>query len=121
MSYDLVVWHESLPITADIAHQKYEAICSLERLPGFHISVAQFIDSLTSVYPQLDDWAEEDLGECPWTCEFDSSSGHCIMNIRWGFEDLIQPKVIEIAMNLGLICYDPQSQTVHTPNCDFPD
>ena len=116
MSYDLAIWHESSPISADVAQQKYEAICSQKRLPDCHVSLAQFIVSLTSLYPQIDDWAEEDINECPWACEFDTSSGHCIMNIRWGFEDLIRSKVLEIAMDFGLTCYDPQSEIVHTPN-----
>lgn len=115
MSFDLAVWHESSAIDSRAAQKKYEAMCAGVDLPMQHESIAQFINVVTREYPQIDDWDEDDLDDCPWSCEFDESPGHCILNIRWGREEELVPKLIHMAKELGLTCYDPQSGVVHHP------
>jgi hypothetical protein len=115
MSYDLAVWHESTAIDSRAAQQKYEAMCAGVHPPTPHESVAQFVNLVTQQYPQIDDCDEDDIDDCPGTCEFDVSPAHCILNIRWGREEELVPELVHIAMDLGLICYDPQSGRVYSP------
>ena len=116
MSYDLAVWYEPATIDSQSAQGKYEAICSGISLPAQHESVSQFIETVTREYPQIDDWDAEEIDKCPWSCEFDESTWrHCILNIRWGMESELVVKLIHLAVELGLTCYDPQSNAVHSP------
>jgi len=114
MSYDLAVWHEPSTIDTQSAQAKYEAICLGINLPPLHESVGQFIETVTREFPQIDDWDDDNIDECPWACEFDESPGHCILNIRWGKEKELVGRLVHMATSLGLTCYDPQLEAVHS-------
>jgi hypothetical protein len=114
MSYDLAVWHEGKTITAVEAQAKYEQLCGGEKLERDH-AVRDFVSKLTKNYPQIDDFDEDDLDDCPWSCEFDQSPGHCILNLRWDAVDELVPVIISIAKTSGLVCYDPQQGELHIP------
>ena len=41
--------------------------------------VNDLLVELTDKYPQIDDWPEDDIDECPWSIAFDVSEGHILM------------------------------------------
>jgi hypothetical protein len=69
---------------------------------------------LTARHPQIDDATEDEVDDCPWTCDFDISENMCIMNIRWSDVEVIVPEVVAFAEDCGLLCYDPQNGTIVT-------
>lgn len=109
MSYDLAIWHEPCAIDCQSAQKKYEAICSSVMFPAPHESVTCFVDRLTGKYPQIDNWDEDDIDNCPWSCEFDQSPGHCIIHMRWGAVEKMLQEIVLLAEGCGLVCYDPQN------------
>ncbi len=111
MSFDLAVWHEAEVISAAKAQAKYEIAVDLVATPT-NERVVEFIRSLTEHHPQIDDAPEDELDECPWTCEFNCSENMCIMNIRWSDLEEIVPVIVALAEECGLLCYDPQSGTI---------
>lgn len=115
MSFDLAIWNQTKMISAEQAQQVYTDMCTEIHFPEPSRGVQQFVADLTEDYPQIDDWDEETLEDCPWSCEFDESPGHCIINIRWGMEEEILPIVIEKAHKYSLTCYDPQSEQLYFP------
>ncbi len=118
MSFDLGVWYSTAPLSADDAAERHAALCEAEDLESLiepHPSVRAFLDDLTSRYPSLDDVSDDDLENCPWSCSFDESAGHCLLAMAFSRVDDVALVVMELAQKHGLVCYDPQSDTVHLP------
>jgi hypothetical protein len=111
MSFDLAVWSENRLITTEQAQAKYERICA-GAVPAGSPELTDFVAQLTQRYPQIDDVNEDELDECPWSCEFDLSEGHCIMNLRWDAVESVVPEIVALARAHRLVCYDPQNEQI---------
>lgn len=108
MSFDLAVWHESGQISDSEAQATYEKLCEGMPLPASS-RVLDFVTQLASRFPQIDDLDEDEVEDCPWTCEWDQSDGHCILNLRWDVVDTMVSEIVALADKCGIICYDPQN------------
>ena len=70
---------------------------------------------ITSVWPEIDDWLDEDVDECPWNASFDLSPAYVISPISWERADDVVPVYVETALRLGLFAYDPQEEELLRP------
>src|SRR5215469_14575903 len=58
---------------------------------------------------------EDDLGSCPWACSLDVAGDHVIMAIQLEQSAELVPKVLTLAAQHELVCFDPQATKVHLP------
>ena len=97
--------------------QRYIAYCELDDF-GSYIeespAIRSFLTELTAQYPQIDDVPEDELDSCPWSVSFDVSDGHVLMPIVWSRSEEMYPIIVELAKKHGLVCVDPQSETIVT-------
>ncbi len=117
MSFDLGVFHTSRPHTDAEAVDRYVAYCEQDYLAPYiepNPRVAAFLAELTQELPQIDDWPEETIDDCPWSCAFDVSEGHVLMSMVWSAADDIPLKIVALAEKHLLVCVDPQSGTILT-------
>lgn len=117
MSFDLGVFYTSRPHSDAEAVRRYVAYCEADDLTPYiepSPSVAAFLAELTTELPQIDEWPEDDLDKCPWSCAFDVSEGHVLMPMVWSAADAVPPKIIALAAKHGLVCVDPQSEKILT-------
>lgn len=116
MSYDLAVWYSTQPITTQEAAAIYgrlgtETVNDVEHHPG----VNSFVEELTAQYPQIDDWADDDIDDCPWNDAFDQSPGYVVMCISFSRVNEIVPMVQKLAAKHDLVCFNPQWPCVVYP------
>lgn len=118
MSFDLGVWYSPQSLSDAEAGECFAAFRSdggvTCRVAG-NERLAEFVDALTSRYPQIDDLADDQIDACPWNVPFDVSEAHVTIPIMWSRMTEIAPVVMELAERHGLVCYDPQSRKVHLP------
>lgn len=79
-----------------------------------HPAVEAFYRELCGRYPTLDDWPEETQDDCPWNMGPDRMGGYVTvcMSDR-ALEKGVLEFVVDLALRHKLVCYDPQSQTIH--------
>ncbi len=116
MSYDLGVWRALRPITTQEAADIYGRLCeedmaAVEPHPG----VDSFLAELTARYPQIDDWDDGDIDNCPWSVAFDQSDRHILMSMSFSRVDEIVPFIEELAAKYDLVCFNPQWPCVVYP------
>lgn len=116
MSYDLAVWHVSRPITTEEAADIYDRLgepdlTGVELYPG----VSAFMAELTAQYPQIDDWPEEDIDNCPWSVQFEHSDSYVVICMSHSRVSEIVPIVEEFAAKHDLVCFNPQWPCVVYP------
>jgi hypothetical protein len=116
MSFDLGVWREDGPVTAESAGDKYEQFAEQEPPDGEpDPQVAAFYQEITGRFPELHDLADEDVDSSPWMDDLDLSPDGLFMRIAFSRTEEMAPYVIELAAKHGLVCYDPQEEAVHNP------
>ncbi|GII58113.1 hypothetical protein Pth03_65020 [Planotetraspora thailandica] len=114
MSFDLGVWFEPARITGDAATEKYVRLCEgdatgLVEPPA----VGAFHAELTAEFPDLDEL--DDAAGSPWSAALTVSESHVLMSMIWSRADEMAARVVELAHRHGLVCFDPQSATLHLP------
>jgi len=117
MSFDLGVFYTEKTHSDEEATKRYVAYCEAEDLTPFiepSEKVASFLKELTSQYPQIDDWPEEDLDNCPWSIAFDVSEGHILMPMVFSKAEEMYSVIVALAKKHGLVCVDPQSGRIVT-------
>jgi hypothetical protein len=115
MSFELGVWREDGPVTAEGAGDKYERVAEQNPPDGEpDPQVAAFHQEITSRFPDLDDLPDED-DSSPWMDYLDLSADGLFMKIAFSRVGEMAPYVIELAAKYGLVCYDPQEDVVHNP------
>lgn len=119
MSFDLWVWREEQPVTADAALLKYRWLTSEEEWSGpepemvHDDRVGAFHAEILSVYPALEDVAE---GDSPWSMTPSLEPSGCVaMCMGYAESGEAAPVIVETAMRHGLVCFDPQVVRVHNP------
>ncbi len=121
MSFDIGVWFNPGPMSQQDAANRYLALRQAD-LGGLESSkrLSHFVAELTQHFPQIDDVAEEDLDDCPWNSAFDMSGGHVIMSMDAGMAQDVLPTLLRLALEHGLITFNPQTGELHQPPAPDP-
>ncbi|GGJ72238.1 hypothetical protein [Streptomyces brasiliensis] len=113
MSFDLGVWSEEVRPSRAAASETHRRLCAGESaavrpaaaVPGFYAA-------LVAEFPEAED-ATDELS--PWSAGLDVGDGHVLMPMQWGRAAKVAPRVIELAGQHGLVCFDPQAGVVYVP------
>lgn len=116
MSFDLCVWREQHPITAEYAAKVYAHLMDghddvVEPDPR----VLAFRDELAGRYPDLEALSVQELESSPWNMSPDATSRRVLLCMSWSSADEAVLFILELADRLGLVCFDPQGGQVHNP------
>ncbi|HEX6477524.1 MAG TPA: hypothetical protein VF043_01670 [Ktedonobacteraceae bacterium] len=116
MSFDLGFWYEDQPITAEQALQVYGQLCeSNDTVVKPHPNIALFLQAVSQHYPPISDYPEEKLEECPWSVQWDVTSGSVIFCMTWPAGRNLASLFIQLAHEHDLVCYNPQGSEVYLP------
>lgn len=116
MSFDLWLWGSPKPVTL----QQAERICGQlsagegadreadPQLEGFY-------RQLIAWYPPLERLSDSESEGSPWSMSPGLAPGHVTVMVRWPSAQEITRRVIPLAAEHSLVCYDPQAGHVHNP------
>lgn len=116
MSFDLGVWSEEVRPSRTAASETHRRLCAGESAavrPA--AAVAGFYAALVAEFPE---WSEAEVAAeelSPWSAGLDVGDGHVLVPMQWGRVAQVAPRVIELAGQHGLVCFDPQAGVVHVP------
>jgi hypothetical protein len=125
MSFDLYVWHEDQPITAEDAYAKLEAWDDDETPDPFkpHPSVGRFCDALLERFPALESLSDDDLDRLGvWSVTPDHSDTMVPLSCVWSRAGEVYATVQALAVEHGLVCYEPGHHVLNpnAPGYDPP-
>src|SRR2546423_15435289 len=109
VSFDLAVWAEDAPVTAQRAGATYRRLCAGD--PSGLVAdgrVGAFVAELLARFPETDD-----LDAHPWASTVDTSACHALLPITRSRAADVVPVVYELAARHGLVVFDPQARAVH--------
>jgi hypothetical protein len=123
MSFDLYVWREVQPITAERASRVHG------QLAGGHTDLVEpdprvdaFYRELIARFPPLEDLSDEELDSSPWSVSPGDAGRYPGMplryvgaSIRWSRAQDVSAHMVHLAKRHGLVCFDPQAGRVHNP------
>lgn len=116
MSFDLAVWWEPKPITAQRAMETYRWLLGESDDSDFdvrpHDAVGVFARDLISRFPKLSDLTDDELETSPWAMDPHLSSSHVLMTISWLRADEVFSLASALATEHGLVMFDPQAAGV---------
>jgi hypothetical protein len=116
VSYDLALWDRNRQPSLNDIKEKYVRFCESQHAGEKGTGrVSSFFTDLEKRYPSINDYAEDRLDECPWACPFEICSDFAVVCMRWSSTDAVMPIITELARAHGLVCYDPQEESVHYP------
>ena len=116
MSFYLGVWKSLTAISDDEAAGEYRVLSEGKSAPaGFDNQVYAFYSRLTDLYPEIDLLPEAELDASPWACAIDMSGSHVIMAILPEKTESVVPKVLALAEQHELVCFDPHAGKVYLP------
>jgi hypothetical protein len=109
MSYDVSVWSSSRPLTVDeaaridnaLADGAFDGLEADDRVGRFHAQLCER-------YPSVDDPDTARAERSPWTAGLDVSDRHVGITIAYSRVKEVLPAIARLALNLGLVCFDPQ-------------
>ncbi|MEV6296492.1 hypothetical protein AB0M41_40140 [Streptomyces sp. NPDC051896] len=78
-------------------------------------AVPAFYAALVADYPESSEADEATDESSPWSAGLDVGDGYVLMPMQWGRAAEVAPRVIELAGQHGLVCFDPQVGVVHVP------
>ncbi|MBY8878843.1 hypothetical protein [Actinacidiphila acidipaludis] len=114
MSFDLGVWFEEVRPERAAAAETYRRLCEGEAgavQPA--AGVAEFHAALVAAFPEPAD--DDAAGASPWSAGLSAGDGYVLMAMGFGHVDEVAPRVVELAGEHGLLCFDPQAGVVHAP------
>ena len=127
MSYDLAVWVGDLPQTDAAAGAQYAEL--MDRMEVGHEErepepvsdrIRVYVDALLNRWPDI----TEDEGEnSPWADGplINNAFGNCIyFAMVWSRAEEASEFAAQVAAKHGLVCYDPQSETLRPPVGNSP-
>lgn len=115
MSFDLVIWEGPRPASDEEAAAQHERLAELEEegvqeepTPG----IRAFVDALLARWPDI----HLDAGEhSPWSdgpLIANASGGSIHLAMQWSRAEEASAFVVSTAVEHGLVCFDPQSETL---------
>lgn len=110
MSFDLAAWFEHARPSRAEAVQKYRLMC--EGVSGVAVgspAVARFRAALVAEFPEAP--APDSL----WSAGLDLSEECVLMPMGWSRAAEVAPRIVDLAGEYGLVCFDPQDGVVHVP------
>ncbi|MFE5113528.1 hypothetical protein [Streptomyces sp. NPDC056663] len=117
MSFDLYVWHEPMPITAE------RALFVCQSLAAGDDSVVQpdlrnlaLMDDLLVGFPDPDDPDDDEIDDIAWSVSPDANEHRLILAVGWSRAENFSRAVFALAQKHGLTCFDPQRKEVHNPS-----
>ncbi|MDP9846239.1 hypothetical protein [Streptosporangium lutulentum] len=94
MSFELAVWHEPKPITKEYAENVYQALRRGDpEAATTHPGVAMFAERLSEAERR--------------------SAAHAVVTVDLERADEVSGEAFALAVECGLVCYDPQRGLVH--------
>lgn len=116
MSFDLYVWHEPNPISAERARTTCHLLASGDdQVVQPQPQNLAFQAELLERFPDPDDPAEDELDDIVWSISPDVNDRRSILCVGWSSADEFAEVAVELAGKHGLICFDPQSGQVRNP------
>ena len=117
MSFDLMVWDSTSPVTLDHARRTLDQIgdgdySSLTDRENFRA----FMTELTERYPPLESLTESTFDESPWTSGLVVRPGYVEMSLAWSKVETVAPCILELSRKHGLYLYDPQEDEFYLPS-----
>lgn len=109
MSFDLHVWHEPEPISAELAQAKLDRWDAGE--PGAfqaHPAVPALLAALLDRFPPLESLSDADADRGAWSMTPDPDEAMLALSCVWSRADEVRQAVTQLAAEHGLVCYDPQ-------------
>lgn len=109
MSFNLFLWRDDRPITAD------EARAKLQRWDGgaegvfpTHPAVGRFYDALLAQFPPLESFSDTDIDRLGvWSVTPERSEAIVVVSCVWSRADEVNAAVQTLATQHGLVCYEP--------------
>ena len=120
MSFDLCVWREEQPITANQAKEVYLYLQDAGE-PGVELDVrpdarvGTFYTELMERHPALETLGIKEGEASPWSMTPFETQESVTMCMGYRESDTVAPEIIELAGKHGLVCYNPQKYRVHNP------
>ncbi len=115
-NFYLGVWHSRTAVSDEEAARQYSLLGDKRSaFRTFDSQVYAFYYRLVELYPDIDMVAEDDLDGSPWASSIELSDGHVILSIRTERAAQVVPRLLALAEQHDLLCFDPQSGKVHLP------
>jgi hypothetical protein len=118
MSFNLAVWEGPRPGTNADALAEFERLYA-EYMEGESVAptarVKAFIAAITAKYPDLVDLPDDQVDDGVWSDGplINNASGPLFyFGIVWSRVEEVAPFVAEVARSEGLVCFDPQSNSL---------
>ena len=111
----LGVWKCLTPISNEEAAHQYQLLKDVGSERRFDAEVYAFYTRLIGLYPKIDTLPEEELDNSPWASSMEVSGSHVIMAIVPEQSEKVIPRVLALAEENGLVCFDPQAGRVYLP------
>jgi hypothetical protein len=114
MSYDLYLWAEPNPVTADQALKICHRLADGDQSATMpEARLLEFTGDLVAEYPRLEELT--DLDDSPWNMSPDATAHRVILCMGLSKASIIGPRILELAERYSLVCYDPSTQQIHHP------
>jgi hypothetical protein len=114
VSFDLFAWNVPVPGSAvqggELLDRFFEG--DPETL-GAGTPLQDFRAALVAEYPPLEDLAETE--ESPWAMTPSESDRLVEIHLVWSAGDAVLLRIVELAIQHGVVLYDPQGPDVHSP------
>jgi hypothetical protein len=109
MSFDLYVWHEPAPITADAARAKLERWDEGDAdVFKPHPAVPMMRDAILERFPALESLSDEDIDTLGvWSLTPERSDSILVLSCVWSRADEVAGVVLAMAADHRLVCYEP--------------
>jgi len=109
MSFDLCVWEGERPDDDRAAAAEYERVMAAldDPRPPTPL-IREYVEALAERWP-------EDRPDSPWAAGplIEEASGPMVyVAISWSAADEVPPVAAALAAELGLVCFDPQSESL---------
>ncbi|MER8199356.1 hypothetical protein ABTY00_36175 [Streptomyces microflavus] len=113
MSFDLGVWFQEVRPSGAAALETHQRLCAGEPAAVRHnAAVTGFHAALVAEFPEAEPATDE---SSPWSAGLDVGDGYVLIAMQWSRAAEVAPRVVELAGQSGLICFDPQDGVVHAP------
>lgn len=117
MSFDLYVWREAEPISADDAGAKFDRWQQGESEQfTAHRAIADLYSALLQRFPPLESFSDDDIDTYGvWSFTPERSDSILELSCLWSRAGEVAPTIMQMAAEYGLICYEPGYHVVN-PN-----
>lgn len=80
-----------------------------------------FAQELEYKYPQISSYSDNDVDDCPWSCDFDIGKGHLIVSMVYSRSQEIGNYIWELLQKNQVIVFDPQIDKAYLGNIELPE